>query len=260
MLRTLKEFFWISFRAEFFNIPQMLSQSVFFVLILMVFNFLWIEGGKGQMRMPASPADMLWYLVLTETVALSVTVVYREIESDFRRGRMASALLRPTHYLWIIFWQGAGTFCARLPVFAAVGGATGAILTGGWPTHTGSALAALLVAPFACGVLMIFIVSVGLSTVWLRDCAPVWWVFQKCLFVFGGLMLPVSMYPDWFQAIAAVLPFKRVLDGVAQGVLGGPAQAFCWNLMLLSVWLLVGIALARWLHGMFVKKVLRGEV
>ena len=260
MFRTLRELFRLSFRAEFFNVPQMLSQAVFFVLILLVFNFLWVEGSKSALPMPGSPADMLWYLVLTETVALSVVTVYRDIESDFRSGRMAAALLRPTHYLWIVFWQGAGTCCARIPVFAAVGFVTAAILTGGLPTHMALAIAALLVAPFACGVLMIFIVSVGLSTVWLRDCSPVWWVFQKCLFVFGGLMLPISMYPEWFQAVAAVLPFKPILDGVAQGVLGVSVRAFGWNLVLLTIWMFMGIALARWMHALFVKKVLRGEV
>jgi ABC-type uncharacterized transport system permease subunit len=68
------------------------------------------------------------------------------------------------------------------------------------------------------------------------------------------------MYPEWFQTIAAVLPFQPVLDGVAQGVLGVPGGAFWKNLLLLVGWLLFGVLLAKWLHGQFVKKVLRGEV
>jgi ABC-2 type transport system permease protein len=260
MLRTVKSLFWISFRSELFNAPQMLSQSVFFVLILVVFNFLWTQGAQSGLPMPASAREMLWYLVLTEVVTLSLAAVHRDIESDLQKGRMAAALLRPTHYLSVVCWQGAGTLFARIPVFGLVGAVTALALTGGWPDRGVESLLALLLAPLACGVLLILVTSVGLSAVWLRECSPLYWVFQKSLFVFGGLMLPLSMYPDWFQSLAAVLPFKPVLYGVAQAILGAPISVLLWNAVSLVIWFVAGLALAHWLHGRFVRKVLRGEI
>lgn len=260
MFRSLRALFWIAFRTELFNLPQIISQSVFFVLILSVFNFLWREAAKSGLPLPASASQMVWYLAVTEVIALSVTAIHREIETDLHKGRIAAALLRPVHYLKVICWQAAGTIIARILVFGVVGVLTAVALTGEWPAHRDIALASLALTPIACAVLIIFIVSVGLSAVWLRECSPVYWVFQKCLFVFGGLMLPISMYPDWFRSIAAVLPFQPILCGVAQGLLGATSYDLLRNLGLLALWFLVGLSLAAYLHAQYVRKVLRGEL
>ena len=59
MLRTLKDLFWLSFRAEFFNVPQMLSQAVFFVMTLMECNCLWLEGANTAL--PIGVAPEAWF-------------------------------------------------------------------------------------------------------------------------------------------------------------------------------------------------------
>ena len=41
---------------------------------------------------------------------------------------------------------------------------------------------------------------------WLQDVAPVYWVWQKLMFVLGGLMLPLELYPAFIQRAAAFTP------------------------------------------------------
>jgi ABC-2 type transport system permease protein len=70
-------------------------------------------------------------------------------------------------------------------------------------------------------------------------------VWQKLMFVLGGLMLPLQMYPDVVQRAAALTPFPSVLGGPASFVLDGAgvdAAALAWSLAMwggvtaLGVW------------------------
>jgi hypothetical protein len=36
------------------------------------------------------------------------------------------------------------------------------------------------------------------ASFWLQEVAPVYWVWQKLLFVLGGLMLPLQVYPAFY--------------------------------------------------------------
>jgi hypothetical protein len=40
-------------------------------------------------------------------------------------------------------------------------------------------------------------IAIGLLDVWGQYARPVYWIWQKSLFVLGGLMLPLSLYPSW---------------------------------------------------------------
>ena len=52
---------------------------------------------------------------------------------------------------------------------------------------------------------------VGLSAFWMHDVEPLFWVWEKLLFMFGGLMIPLAVYPVWIQKIAAFTPFSAIL-------------------------------------------------
>jgi ABC-2 type transport system permease protein len=48
----------------------------------------------------------------------------------------------------------------------------------------------------------------------------VFWLWQKLMFVLGGLMLPLELYPGVVQRAAAFTPFPSLLAGPASFVLG----------------------------------------
>ena len=76
-------------------------------------------------------------------------------------------------------------------------------------------------------------VLTGLTAFWLGDVSPLFWIWQKLLFIFGGLMLPLSLYPEWMQRVAAYTPFPSILAGPAGFTIGGGADealALVWHL------------------------------
>src|SRR4029079_207857 len=54
-------------------------------------------------------------------------------------------------------------------------------------------------------------VWIGLLAFWMQDVSPVYWVCQKLLFVLGGMMLPLHLYPEVVQRLAAVTPLAVLL-------------------------------------------------
>jgi len=61
---------------------------------------------------------------------------------------------------------------------------------------------------------------IGLLAFWLQEVSPVFWLWQKLMFVLGGLMLPLELYPAFVQRAAAFTPFPSLLAGPASLVLG----------------------------------------
>lgn len=42
------------------------------------------------------------------------------------------------------------------------------------------------------------------------------WIYQKLLFLLGGLFLPLSIYPSWLELIASYTPFSTILSDRSQ--------------------------------------------
>jgi ABC-2 type transport system permease protein len=100
-------------------------------------------------------------------------------------------------------------------------------------------------------------IVIGLTAFWLDDVAPVYWVWQKLLFVCGGLMMPIQLYPPIIQRFAAFTPFPAILAGPASFVLDGQAAAPGLLAMSLAAWgvataLVVGFMFKRASHALAV--------
>jgi ABC-2 type transport system permease protein len=68
--------------------------------------------------------------------------------------------------------------------------------------------------------------AIGFSAFWLQDATPAYWVWQKLSFVLGGLILPISIYPEWLQRVALLSPFSYFLYRPAHAVVqADPAEA-----------------------------------
>jgi ABC-type uncharacterized transport system permease subunit len=51
---------------------------------------------------------------------------------------------------------------------------------------------------------------IGLASLWVEDTIAFQWIYQKAQIVFGGVMLPIALFPEKIRAIAEVLPFSQL--------------------------------------------------
>jgi ABC-2 type transport system permease protein len=45
---------------------------------------------------------------------------------------------------------------------------------------------------------------------WVRDARSAWFLYQKLVFILGGMLLPLEVLPDGLEAIAKALPFMAM--------------------------------------------------
>ncbi len=203
---------------------ELYGRALFFAAILAVFTALWRAVAEAGMPLAAEPAQMVWYLAASEWILMSTPARHLEIQEEIRRGDVAYQLSRPVSFPRATLAQCLGTLAVRGPVLGAVAFACAFLFTGTAP----SVHALLWLVPFGvCASLVLaeLYVAMGMMSFWLTDATPLYWVLGKLLFILGGLMLPLELYPSWLQVIARYTPFPYLLAGPAGFLLRAPSSS-----------------------------------
>ena len=193
------------------NTKALIGLSIFLLVCLVIFSNLWkiIEAKIGASGF--NSAELLWYIALNEWVLISLPSSERAIEGDLRSGRLATLLPRPISYLASTFFESAGELCANLLVLGVVSFGFTWFMVGGLPGMMAIFPAWIGVGILAGVVGTLFQMLIGLTAFWIYEVDPFSWIWEKLLFAFGGLLLPLSVYPDWWQTAARYTPFPYIL-------------------------------------------------
>jgi ABC-2 type transport system permease protein len=243
----------LGFRQARAEPGELLGRVAFFAMILGVFSAVWRAVEDSGVSAPANPDGMLWYLAMTEWVVLSAPLIQFPIEEDVRRGDVAYEIARPASWLGSRLAHGLGALALRAPVMLAVACAA-AWFFAGPPDHPAGLLVAIAFGLIAGVVMTVFHLAIGVVAFWLGDVAPAYWIWQKLLFVLGGLLLPLSFYPDLFVRIALVTPFPFVLAGPASLATGAPLMDMGLLALALAFWALIGWGVASAAFGRAVRR------
>jgi ABC-2 type transport system permease protein len=227
---------------------ELYGRMAFFVVILGVFSSLWRATREAGLDIAADPKSLVWYLASTEWILLSAPLIYVDVQEAIRRGDVACQLGRPVSYVGATFAQGLGSVAARAPLLAATAFLCAFAFTG-WVPPWRALAAVVLFGSIATALLTALHLAIGLAAFWIGEVTPVFWVWQKLLFVFGGLMLPIRLYPPIMQALAALTPFPDILAGPASFVLDGEAVAAEALVVRLAVWCVVTIFIVRLMYA-----------
>jgi ABC-2 type transport system permease protein len=224
---------------------ELFGRAAFFVVMLGVFSALW----RAVDRLPgvASAEQLVWYLAATEWIFFSAPQLHTEVQEEVRRGDVELRAMRPVSYPGALCARAFGALCVRAPVLGLVALATGYGFTGMVPSASQLASTSVLGA-LGSALLASFYVTLGILAFWLGDVSPLFWLWQKALFVLGGLMLPLSLYPEWFGSLAEHTPFAAILYFPASFLLTSSNAGFGLVLGQLLSW---GALSAVFLHWLF---------
>jgi len=204
-----------AYRGEM--IARALSMGMFMVVFTALWSTAFASAGSSTL-VGYAREQVLWYLVMTETIVLSTSRVFLEISESVKAGDIAYTLVRPIHYT---AWQVAHSLGNSLPKFYTnllAGSVVVFVFTGSVAGSLQGLLAFAVLGTLALVLDGIIAVLIGLSAFWLEDVSPVFWIYQKLLFTIGGMFLPLEFFPDWLQRVAAWLPFQLIVYS--------PARAF----------------------------------
>jgi ABC-2 type transport system permease protein len=107
----------------------------------------------------------------------------------------------------------------------------------------------------AIGVLLYLLV--GLAAFWLRRVLPATLIVQKLGFVLGGLLAPISLYPEGLFRFAEATPFAAHLFWVGVQTLTPSVRLFWIGLAWQLLWIAILALLCALTWQIGLRKVLR---
>jgi ABC-2 type transport system permease protein len=191
---------------------------------LVIILFMWIFAQLWRITFAAAGTpvisgltlhDTLWYLMLAETIELGRPRLARTIAESVRDGSIAYQLNKPYNFLVYQLSNSLGESLIRMALNALIGGTIVWLLVGpppdprGWPLVLVAVLGAWLIN-FCIGAL------IGLAAFVSEEVSPYEWIYQKMIFILGGMLIPLDFYPAWLQSIAKALPFAYAMYGPAR--------------------------------------------
>jgi len=245
-LRAYVAFARIGARNEFAARATVLGRVLFLAIILLVFSRLWAVVADSGMLRGLTRADLVWYLVVTELVVLSFPYIHLLVEDDLRSGELIARLPQPISYAGARVAEAVGGVAVRL-AFLAPGAAVAATVFGGFPAHPAGLLLVAPLLPLAVSLGVVSSAGIGVAALWVHDASPLFWLWQKFVFILGGLMLPLQIYTHWLRVFAEWTPFGAMLNGPARMLFAfDPGDALRVGLQLVF-WNAVGWAGLAWL-------------
>lgn len=214
----------VTMAAQMAYLGEMALRSLFLGMVLFVFLQLWTATYQTMGRETIAGftvAQMLWYLMLTESLILSRPRMTREVDADVRSGDLAYQLVRPFDYVGYRLAVYAGERLLRLAVCLASGAVLAFVLTGSAPLSPAGLAAA--VALVAVGMLIDFCgaMAIGLSAFWLEETQPLTLLYDRAIMLLGGMLLPIELFPEPIAAVLGQLPFQLLLYAPARAAVSG---------------------------------------
>jgi ABC-2 type transport system permease protein len=242
----------LGFREARAEPGELLGRVLFFAMILGVFSAVWraVEESSPGTR---DPREMLWYIAMTEWVVMSVPMIHFQMAEDIRRGDVAYQMARPASWLGSRIAHGLGTLALRAPVMLAVACGAASVFAG-VPANPGRLVVAVAFGLAAAVVMTVFQVGIGVFAFWLGDVMPAWWIWQKLMFVIGGMLLPLQFYPRLFVRFAMLTPFPAFLAGPASFMTAAPLMTVEKLAVSLAFWAMIGLLAARVTFGKAVRR------
>jgi ABC-2 type transport system permease protein len=193
---------------------------------------------------------LVWYLIITEIVQMfsgSFNPAY--LQDDIESGAIEVMLLRPTPFWQLKLADWFGQALVSFVVLGVFSMGMGAWLTGEWNWSV-SILCYLIVSLLVAGLMLLCgNFMIGCATIRIGQTLPLYWLWEKLLFLLGGLYWPLLFYPGWYQRLAWFTPFPAMMAAPANTALSPSYTRLSLQLADQLFWLCLLLLACRWAAG-----------
>jgi ABC-2 type transport system permease protein len=186
----------------------------FYCAVVSVVASLWrtaAAAGGGTVA-GYSAVALTWYIAASEAATVSLNIrLIEDIGNDIASGAVVTELLRPASVVGIRIASEVGRALPRLAILSTVGVVVAFVVSGGHGPPDPAAL--LLAAPALVLAIAVNLVAqhafAGVAF-WIRDARSTWFLYQKFVFIVGGMLLPLEVLPHGVERVAKLLPFMAM--------------------------------------------------
>lgn len=231
-MRKLKKYafvVYLSARNNLAYMSEVLSRIVFLGVILYIFSQLWkqVYSHSGSTQLAGlSLEQMIWYLTATEAIQLSAPRVSANVDLDVRSGALISYLQRPLSYPLYCLANNLGERVVRFLVNLGVGSVIAFALVGSPSLSLDGLFFFALSIPLAFVVDFLACFLIGLGAFWQEDTSGVYLIYSRISMMLGGMLFPISLFPDTLRRVVEWLPFSAITYGPAKLFVAPAANEF----------------------------------
>ena len=226
-----------------------LNRALFIIIIMFIFVQLWsaVYESQGTAEIAGlTLANTIWYFLIAEVMELGKIRHDEKITAEVKDGSVAYTLTRPYNYLAYHFFNGLGETVVKMTLIFLLGLPI-VVHYAGWPTITAAHLLPVLLVAIMAIMIDFFVFSIiGLLAFVTEDTFSFRLIYQKLVFILGGLMIPLDFLPAWLQPLARVLPFNLTTYAPAKLFVAFTWSQFRQIVVLQVFWLLIIGAILAW--------------
>ncbi len=219
--------------------------GVFYLMATTVLGGLWSAAASAAGGEVAgyTAVALIWYVATTEATTISLPQrLIEELGDDIGSERIVGEMLRPSRVVTIRLASHLGAALPRLAVCVTLG-VVFATIVGGVPPSGGALVLAAPSLLLAISVNLAGQHLFGAIAFWVFDAKGAWFLYQKLVFVLGGMLIPLEVMPGWLELTARLLPFSAMSYAPARLASG----SFEPELLLVQLgWLVVLVAAVVW--------------
>jgi ABC-2 type transport system permease protein len=192
--------------------------------------------------------------------AMFMIIVLRvdtEVEDMVRTGNVAHDLLRPVNLYGLWFCRAmalrtAPTILRAVPLLLIAYPLLGLNPPASWQAGI-LFVVSMGIAFVLCSAITVLLT---ISLIWTISGRGVDSLVRSITWLFSGIVLPLPLYPDWFQGVVRVLPFRGLMDVPFRIYIGHIAQAEAMvHIGSQLAWTIALIAIGSFLLRMSMKRV-----
>lgn len=248
-------------KINFFNsimyFWDFLSSAIFVALILFIFTSLWktIYGAGDDLIVGFTINMMMWYMVMTESIVVSAGRPIEEIGEEIQSGQIAQHLNKPYNYLLFKYCAMIMQVVLRFVLTFAIGSVVVLIFLGGLKVQLIHVPFIALIVLLALTLHLAIMIFLGVLVFWTEDAHSIHFVYQKIVFVLGGMLVPLEIFPAWLEQISRMLPFSYIAYYPAKLFVNFSWHDF-WQVLAGELgWILLLILLITILYKICIKKI-----
>lgn len=256
-MRKYAAILYINSLSRFAYIPDVLSE-----LPIMLFR-LWIASQFYAVTYSVTNTaefdglnfiQLMWLLTFVNCFESSSTqpILSKLIEEEVKSGTLAYVVNKPYSYPWFHYAGYLGRTLPNLLINLLGGVCLMWLLVG--PAHISIIALGAGTLLMLLGFTLHFLIDlcIGLLAFWIEDVASIAYLYHIATLIFGGVILPLSLFPDILKRVADILPFGQLYYSGARLIVEFDSNYFISFIQVQAFWLVVffSLALFIWRKGM----------
>jgi len=246
----------INFITNLAYAEDVLMHAGFVAIIIFIFSQLWSTVYAGKAAIEGFTIVMImWYFLMTECIVTTQGHVADDIGKEVKSGDLANHLNKPYHYLLQKFSTNIGFALFKFTSHFAIGSIIVLLTVGGIKiNYLTLPLVAICVV---LAVIMHFAIKafIGIFAFWFEEARSLEFLYDKIIFIIGGMFFPLEFFPPWLAKISSWLPFSYSTYYPAKLFVAFDMHLFFQVVLFQLMWLTIIITVAFITFNILAKKV-----